>query len=59
MDEAISSFGGFCSLLGLDRVRDFLVSRRVHEIQDWGQYQLDAEAQSIQKDLEDRLKVCG
>ncbi|PQE14421.1 nuclear import and export protein [Rutstroemia sp. NJR-2017a BBW] len=57
MDEAISSFGGFCSLLGLDRVRDFLVSRRVHEIQDWGQYQLDAEAQSIQKDLEDRLKA--
>jgi exportin-5 len=57
MDAAISSFGGFCELLGLSKVRDYLVSRRVHEIQDWGLYQLDSEGQGIQKELDDRVKV--
>jgi exportin-5 len=57
MGEAISSFGGFCELLGLGKVSDYLVSRRVHEIKDWGLYQLDAEGQAIQKDLDDRVKV--
>jgi exportin-5 len=57
MDEAISSFGGFCELLGLSQIRNYLVSRHVHEIDDWGLYQLDAEGQAMQKDLEERLKV--
>lgn len=57
MDSAISSFGGFSNLLGLSNVRDYLVSRRVHEIDEWGLYQLDAEGQGIQKTLEERLKV--
>ena len=57
MDEAISSFNGFCDLLGLNKVRDYLVSRHVHEIQEWGLYQLDAEGQALQKELDERLKV--
>jgi hypothetical protein len=57
MDQAIESFGGFCDLLGLSKVRDYLVSRRVHEIQEWGLYQLDAEGQAIQKELDERVKV--
>jgi exportin-5 len=57
MNQAITSFNGFCDLLGLSRVRDYLVSRRVHEIQEWGLYQLDAEGQSIQKDLDNRVKA--
>jgi exportin-5 len=57
MNEAISSFDGFCELLGLGKVRDYLVSRHVHEIQEWGLYQLDEEGQAIQKELDDRVKV--
>jgi exportin-5 len=57
MDEAIGSFGGFCEMLGLGKVREYLVSRRVNEIQDWGLYQLDVEGQSLQVELEERLKV--
>ncbi|KAF7882970.1 hypothetical protein EAF00_011459 [Botryotinia globosa] len=57
MNHAVEGFSGFCDLLGLNRVRDFLVTRRVHEIQDWSTYQLDSEAQSIQKDMEERLKA--
>ncbi|PMD42621.1 ARM repeat-containing protein [Hyaloscypha variabilis F] len=57
MDEAISSFTGFCELLGLSQVRDYLVTRHVHDIDDWGLYQLDAQGQAMQKDLEERLKA--
>lgn len=57
MDQALASFGGFSDLLGLGKVRDYLVSRRVHEIEEWGLYQLDEVGQSIQKELEDRLKA--
>jgi exportin-5 len=57
MNQAIASFSGFCELLGLSRVRNYLVSRRVHEIRDWGSYQLDAEGQSIQRELDDRAKA--
>lgn len=57
MNEALSSFDGFCELLGLDRVRNYLVSRHVHEIQEWGLYQLDEEGQAIQKELDGRVKV--
>ncbi|KAF7943458.1 hypothetical protein EAE96_011384 [Botrytis aclada] len=57
MNHAVEGFSGFCNLLGLNRVRDFLVTRRVHEIQDWSTLQLDSEAQSIQKDMEERLKA--
>ena len=57
MDHALASFGGFSDLLGLSKVRDYLVSRRVHEIEEWGLYQLDEEGQSLQKELDERLKV--
>lgn len=57
MTEAISSFDGFCELLGLNKIKDYLVSRRANEIQDWGVHPLDAEGQVIQKELNLRLKV--
>ncbi|PBP25975.1 ARM repeat-containing protein [Diplocarpon rosae] len=57
LDQALTSFGGFSDLLGLGKVKDYLVARRVHEIEDWGLYQLDPKGQSIQKELEERLKA--
>ena len=57
LNDAIMSFGGFCDLMFLSNVKDYLVSRHVHEIQEWGLYQLDSEGQTLQKELEDRLKV--
>ena len=59
LSDAISSFSGFCKLLGLDKVKDYLVSRRAHEIQDWGLHQLDAEGQAIQMELDERVRVCN
>ncbi|KAF4632023.1 hypothetical protein G7Y89_g6104 [Cudoniella acicularis] len=57
LEQSISSFPGFCDLLGLSKVRDFLVSRRVHEIDNWALYQLDVEGQTLQAELEERLKA--
>ncbi len=57
LNQALSSFPDFCGLLGLDKIKDYLETRRVHEIEEWNLYQLDAEGQGIQKDLESRLKV--
>ena len=59
LGDAISSFNGFCELLGLNKVKDYLVSRCAHEIQDWGSHQLDAEGQAIQMELDERVRVCN
>lgn len=57
MDASIADLGGFCELMGLNKVRQYLVSRRLNEIRDWSQYKLDPEGQAIQAELEERLKV--
>lgn len=57
LDEALSSFSGFCDLLGIGKVRNYLISRRVHEVSDWSTMPLDDEGQSIQAELNERVKV--
>jgi exportin-5 len=57
LDGALSSFDGFCTLLGISKVRDYMVSRRVHEVSDWAAFQLDADGQKIQVELTERVKA--
>ena len=57
LDEALSSFNGFCELLGIGKVRNYLVSHRVHEISDWSTMQLDDQGQAMQAELNERVKV--
>lgn len=57
LGESISSYSAFCQLLGLDKAQQYLASRNVHQIKDWGDCSLDAEGLALQSDLEDRLKV--
>jgi exportin-5 len=57
LTESLQSFQGFCRLLGLDRVQEYLVSRRVNEIQDFSQHTLDAEGQALQNELTEKFKV--
>ncbi|KFX88826.1 hypothetical protein O988_08891 [Pseudogymnoascus sp. VKM F-3808] len=57
LDASLSSFDGFCDLLGLGKVREYLVSRQVHKIQDWGSSALDDEGIAIQTELTERLKT--
>ena len=59
LEQSLSSFEGFCEILGLGKVGEYLKSHRVHEIQDWGTIQLDAEGLAIQSELSDRFRVSG
>lgn len=57
LDAALSSFAGFCDLLGIGKVRDYLVAHRVHEVSDWSTLPLDEEGQAMQTELTERVKV--
>lgn len=57
LDESLSSFNRFCDLLGIGKVRNYLVSHRVHEVSDWSTMPLDDEGQAIQTELNERAKV--
>lgn len=53
---SLASFDSFCELLGFEKVRGYLISHRVHEVQDWSSFQLDPEGQAIQAELNERVK---
>ncbi|TDZ28348.1 Protein MSN5 [Colletotrichum trifolii] len=57
LKTALSSYSGFCELMGLDRAKQYLTSHRVHEVNDWGSCELDAEGLALQSELEERQKV--
>ncbi|KAH0542112.1 hypothetical protein FGG08_003492 [Glutinoglossum americanum] len=57
LTRSISTFQGFCNLLGLGKVQEYLVSRQVHKIEEWSQYQLDAEGRAIQTELNERFQL--
>ncbi|KAI5814832.1 armadillo-type protein [Pyronema omphalodes] len=57
MTSALDSFQGFCHLLGLEKVKDYLISRRAHEIADFSTFPLDAEGQQLQAELTDKFKL--
>src|SRR2546421_3214351 len=57
LEQSLSSFEGFCEILGLGKVGEYLKSRRVHEIEDWSSFQLDGEGLAIQSELSDRFRV--
>ncbi|UNI17362.1 karyopherin [Purpureocillium takamizusanense] len=54
---SLSSYSSFCEFLGLDKAQKYLVSRKAHEIKDWGSAELDAEGLALQNELEERLKA--
>lgn len=54
---SLGSYSNFCEFLGLDKAQRYLVSRKAHEIRDWGASELDAEGLALQSELEERLKV--
>ncbi|KAL7270468.1 karyopherin [Rhizina undulata] len=56
LTDSLQSFEGFCRVLGLDKVQEYLISRRVHEISDFTKYQLDAEGQTLQNELTEKFR---
>lgn len=56
--QSLSSFEGFCQLIGLDKAQNYIAQRRVHQVGDWGAVELDAEGLALQAELEQRQTVC-
>lgn len=56
--SSLKSYVDFCQFLGLDKAQRYLASIRAHEISDWGTRELDAEGLALQRELEERVKVC-
>ncbi|KAL0467793.1 nuclear import and export protein Msn5 [Neurospora intermedia] len=52
--QSLSSFEGFCQLIGLDKAQNYIAQRRVHQVGDWGAVELDAEGLALQAELEQR-----
>ena len=47
LSESLSSFTGFCDLLGLSNLQDYLIRRKVNQIDDWATTSLDDEGQAL------------
>ena len=57
LTESLQTFQGFCAILGLDKVQEYLISRRVNEIPDFTRHVLDAEGQALQNELTEKFRV--
>ncbi|KAI0015849.1 armadillo-type protein [Xylariomycetidae sp. FL0641] len=57
LKEALASYEGFTQLMALDKAQNYLSRTRLHEIQDWGSLELDAEGQALQTELEERQAI--
>ncbi|KAF3931867.1 Exportin-5 [Dactylella cylindrospora] len=57
LTEMLSTFGGFCQLLMLDQVEQYLHSRKAHLIQNWSAHELDADGQTLQTQLTEKYNV--
>lgn len=57
LKQALSSYGGFCELMALDKAQSFLAKTQMQDISDWGSVELDAEGRALQAELEERLTV--
>ncbi|KAK6524201.1 hypothetical protein TWF694_005861 [Orbilia ellipsospora] len=57
LTELLSSFDGFCRMLLLDQVEQYLHSRKAHLIRDWSSHELDVEGQTLQTHLTDKYNV--
>lgn len=57
LKQALTSYGGFCELIGLDKAQNYLARCRVQE-PDWGSVELDSEGLALQRELEERQTVC-
>ena len=59
LSASLSSFAGFCDLLGLSNLQSYLVKRKVNQIEDWAATPLDEEGQGLRLQMEAARDVCG
>ena len=55
--NSLSSFNGFCELLGLGSLQQYALSRGMHRTHDWSSQPLDEEGRVLQSRIQDSLEV--
>ena len=56
LTHSLTSFDGFCDLLGLAGIQQYVTSRAVHQIQDWSIHPLDDEGRALQLHMQNSLE---
>lgn len=49
--NTLSTFKGFTLLLGIERVQQYLINRKVHTLEDWSSVTLDDEGRALQSEM--------
>ncbi|EWC45906.1 hypothetical protein DRE_04913 [Drechslerella stenobrocha 248] len=57
LTEMLGSFSGFCQMLMLDQVWQYLHSRKAHHIQNWSAHELDSDGQVLQTQLTEKYNI--
>ncbi|MCJ1432586.1 hypothetical protein MMC27_001943 [Xylographa pallens] len=53
LSASLSTFAGFCDLLGLSNLQNYFVKRKVNQIEDWAAAPLDDEGKVLRFQMED------
>ena len=57
LSASLSSFAGFCDLLGLSSLQSYFVKRKANQIEDWAAAPLDDEGKVLRIQIEDARDV--
>lgn len=57
LTDSLSSFNGFCGLLGLGTLQQYALSRGMHQTPDWSAHPLDEEGRVLQSRIQNSLEV--
>ena len=58
LSASLSNFAGFRDLLGLSNLQNYLVKRKVNQIEDWAAAPLDDEGKVLRLQIEAARDVC-
>ncbi|KAI1826300.1 ARM repeat-containing protein [Xylaria intraflava] len=54
LKQSLSSHASFCDLMALNKAQEYVIRKRMNEIEDWGSVPLDEEGKALQAELEAR-----
>ena len=52
LSTSLRTFAGFCDLLGLSNLQNYLISRKANLIENWAAVPLDEEGKALQSSIE-------
>lgn len=57
LSRSLPSFDGFCELVGLGGIQNYIAVRDLHRIQNWSAHQLDEEGKLHQLHMQKSIEV--